>query len=490
MDQIAIVGTGLIGRAWAIVFARAGHAVRLWDADAAVVRRSDPHDRRHAGRPAAGRPDRRGRRRRHAAHRGGAAPSNWRSTAPATRRRASAKTPRSSARCSRASTRLPPPDASCELDVEHSGVGLHRRPAWTAPLPGGAPGQPAASDSGGGAGARAVDDAARRRPRPGRCSRAPARCRSLVRREVPGFLINRLQASLLREAWRLVGEGYCSVEDLDRCVRDGLGLRWALMGPFETIDLNAPGGVRRLRGALRRGLARAAARHALRAWSDELIEPVDAERRAVLPRVESGRAQRLARSAADGADGAPPGDDQDRARVVRHGASIDAIRRRRLLPRWDVTAADAGVRLDKFLAAAGPCRLAQPRRHRARARPRLRQRGRGGARRRRRRASDGRRSQSASGRTVPAAPRRRPARANAGGLRIVFEDDDLIVLDKPAGLLSVPLDARDAAASLFEQVEDYLRREREAAAAGRASHRPRHLGPGRLRQARPGPARG
>ena len=42
---------------------------------------------------------------------------------------------------------------------------------------------------------------------------------------------------------RLVGEGYVSPEDLDKTVRDGLGLRWSFMGPFATIELNAPGGV-------------------------------------------------------------------------------------------------------------------------------------------------------------------------------------------------------------------------------------------------------
>ncbi len=45
------------------------------------------------------------------------------------------------------------------------------------------------------------------------------------------------------EAWRLVQEDCCTVEDLDKCLKDGLGLRWAFMGPFETIDLNAPGGL-------------------------------------------------------------------------------------------------------------------------------------------------------------------------------------------------------------------------------------------------------
>ncbi len=45
------------------------------------------------------------------------------------------------------------------------------------------------------------------------------------------------------EAWRLVEDGYATVADMDRTVSQGLGLRWAFMGPFETIDLNAPGGV-------------------------------------------------------------------------------------------------------------------------------------------------------------------------------------------------------------------------------------------------------
>ncbi len=65
----------------------------------------------------------------------------------------------------------------------------------------------------------------------------------VVRRELDGFILNRLQGALLSEAMRLVGEGYVSPEDLDKTVRDGLGLRWAFIGPFATIELNAPGGV-------------------------------------------------------------------------------------------------------------------------------------------------------------------------------------------------------------------------------------------------------
>ena len=65
----------------------------------------------------------------------------------------------------------------------------------------------------------------------------------VVRREIDGFVLNRLQGVLLTEAMRLVADGIVAPEDLDKTVRDGLGLRWSFMGPFETIELNAPGGV-------------------------------------------------------------------------------------------------------------------------------------------------------------------------------------------------------------------------------------------------------
>jgi L-gulonate 3-dehydrogenase len=65
----------------------------------------------------------------------------------------------------------------------------------------------------------------------------------VVRRELDGFILNRLQGALLSEAMRLVGEGYVSPQDLDKTVAHGLGLRWSFMGPFATIELNAPGGV-------------------------------------------------------------------------------------------------------------------------------------------------------------------------------------------------------------------------------------------------------
>ncbi|KNY21323.1 3-hydroxyacyl-CoA dehydrogenase [Methylobacterium sp. ARG-1] len=64
-----------------------------------------------------------------------------------------------------------------------------------------------------------------------------------VLKEIEGFILNRLQGALLAEAFRLASEGYVTPQDLDKTVADGLGLRWSFMGPFETIELNAPGGI-------------------------------------------------------------------------------------------------------------------------------------------------------------------------------------------------------------------------------------------------------
>ncbi len=104
-----------------------------------------------------------------------------------------------------------------------------------------------------------------------------------VRKEVQGFVLNRLQAALLREAWALVEDGVASCEDIDRTVRDGLGWRWSFMGPFETIDLNAAGGIAdyavRL-GPLMHEIARSRSHE--EPWSQELIHKVEAERRQLL----------------------------------------------------------------------------------------------------------------------------------------------------------------------------------------------------------------
>ena len=67
--------------------------------------------------------------------------------------------------------------------------------------------------------------------------RAVGRAPVLLRRAVPGFVANRLQAALLREAFALEAQGVASFADIDLIVRAGLGSRWAAAGPFTVIDL-------------------------------------------------------------------------------------------------------------------------------------------------------------------------------------------------------------------------------------------------------------
>jgi 3-hydroxyacyl-CoA dehydrogenase len=109
-----------------------------------------------------------------------------------------------------------------------------------------------------------------------------------VKREVEGFILNRLQAALLNEAWRLVKEDYVSVEDLDKSIRDGLGLRWSFMGPFETIDLNAPGGIPDY--AQRYGPVLHSMMKDVRyePWDSALIARIEAQRRQRMPQEKHG----------------------------------------------------------------------------------------------------------------------------------------------------------------------------------------------------------
>ncbi len=59
----------------------------------------------------------------------------------------------------------------------------------------------------------------------------------IVRKEVPGFVFNRLSAALWREALDLLDKGVSTVEDIDKAVYAAMGLRWAMMGPFLTYHL-------------------------------------------------------------------------------------------------------------------------------------------------------------------------------------------------------------------------------------------------------------
>ncbi|MDJ0939817.1 MAG: 3-hydroxyacyl-CoA dehydrogenase [Woeseiaceae bacterium] len=105
-----------------------------------------------------------------------------------------------------------------------------------------------------------------------------------VRKEPRGFVFNRLQGALLREAYCLVRDGVVSVEEIDALVRDGLGLRWSIVGPFETVDLNTRGGIERhakLLGPAYEAMGAERGQHD--PWTDELVANVSEQRRAALP---------------------------------------------------------------------------------------------------------------------------------------------------------------------------------------------------------------
>ena len=114
--------------------------------------------------------------------------------------------------------------------------------------------------------------------------RAAGHAPIVMKRDLDGFVMNRLQGALLEEAFRLVAGGHASVEDVDIGIREGLALRWSFMGPFETIDLNAPAGVRdyveryesiyrRLQPSMRERAD----------WGGPVLKEIEAERRKRLP---------------------------------------------------------------------------------------------------------------------------------------------------------------------------------------------------------------
>ncbi|MDE3175782.1 MAG: 3-hydroxyacyl-CoA dehydrogenase [Pseudomonadota bacterium] len=112
----------------------------------------------------------------------------------------------------------------------------------------------------------------------------------VMAREIDGFVVNRLQGALLEEAFRLVDRGFASADDVDVALKDGLALRWSFMGPFETIDLNAPKGVRDYvaryqsiyEGMFPPGRAD---------WAGPVLATIEASRRAKTPEAELSQRQ-------------------------------------------------------------------------------------------------------------------------------------------------------------------------------------------------------
>jgi 3-hydroxyacyl-CoA dehydrogenase len=287
MARIAIIGSGFIGRAWAISFARAGHSVTLWDEDASAVRKATeyiddilPDLKRHDllnGRSPAEitsllRPEADlAAALANADHVQENAPErlDLKQQLFATLDRLAP----ADAILASSSSAILPSKFTADLAGRHRCLIVHPiNPPYLIP-------------------------AAEIVPAPWTSSEAVERTRALLvaagqapivmKRELDGFVMNRMQGALLEEAFRLVADGYASVEDIDIGIREGLALRWSFIGPFETIDLNAPGGVRdyvvRYQGIYERLFPQMQRRVD---WAGEVLETVETERRRLVPEAE------------------------------------------------------------------------------------------------------------------------------------------------------------------------------------------------------------
>ena len=282
MDRIALVGAGLIGQAWAIVFGRTGHEVMLYDAEPAALKRArDGIAARLA--------DLAGFRLVDDAHailgRIGYATGLAEALDGADYVQESAPERVEVKRELYVELdRLAAPDAiiasstsgiPASVFTEHV-AGRQRclvahpiNPPFVTPLVELCPApwtDPAVVD--------------RTHDLMSRVGQAPIR----LKKEVQGFVANRMQAALIGAALRMVADGVASAADIDTAIKHGIGLRWSFMGPFETIDLNAPGGIAdylRRYGPLYQAIE---GEHGPLEWTaDPLLRQVDEERRAALP---------------------------------------------------------------------------------------------------------------------------------------------------------------------------------------------------------------
>lgn len=283
MSKIALVGLGLVGRAWAISFARAGHEVALFDDKAeaadgalrfadAVLPELAEHGLLHDP-PAAVRA-----RMAHAATLEEAldGASHVQESTPedvGVKRRVFARldslAPRNAALASSTSAILPSRFTEALPGRERALVVHPINPPYLIPaveiVP--APWTDAAIVE-----------------RTAALMRSMGHAPIVMKREIDGFVMNRLQGALLEEAFRLVAEGYASVEDVDIGIRDGLALRWSFIGPFETIDLNAPGGVRDYANRYQGIYEQIFPSSQWRAdWSGPVMDAIEADRRKRLP---------------------------------------------------------------------------------------------------------------------------------------------------------------------------------------------------------------
>jgi 3-hydroxyacyl-CoA dehydrogenase len=106
----------------------------------------------------------------------------------------------------------------------------------------------------------------------------------MVNKEIEGFVFNRLQGAVLREAYCLVRDGVASVADIDEVMKSGLGRRWSFIGPFETSDLNTRGGIESHAAKMGAAYERMGAQRGQKdPWTPGLVKKITEERRSILP---------------------------------------------------------------------------------------------------------------------------------------------------------------------------------------------------------------
>ncbi|WP_428492360.1 3-hydroxyacyl-CoA dehydrogenase [Rhodopila sp.] len=282
MSNVAVIGAGLIGRAWSIVFARAGFTVALWDqfplqTTQALAFIADRLPELRAAGLLADAPDAVLARIR-------PMQSLWESVRDAEYiqecgpERVEIKTAmfseleraaRADAVLASSSSGIPASEFTAHLKTRQRCLIAHPvNPPYLVPLVEICP-------------AAWTDPAVTERTR--QIMLAAGQVPATLKREIEGFALNRLQGALLAEAFRLLADDVISPADLDAMVKHGLGLRWSFMGPLETIDLNAPGGLADY--CRRYGPLYAKMQHQMQPleWDAALVDRLHAARRTELP---------------------------------------------------------------------------------------------------------------------------------------------------------------------------------------------------------------
>jgi 3-hydroxyacyl-CoA dehydrogenase len=284
---VAVVGCGLVGSSWAIVFARAGHTVRLWDAESAQLERAEARiagrtrDMEEAGlldaEAASGLLGRIGRAGSvEEAVEGAVHVQESITEDPEAKRALFAELDACAAPATTlASSSSAIPGSRFMEGLKGRGRAMIAHPAnpphliplvELVPTPWTTPEALAA--------AHALLEGA---------GQAPIH----VRKEVPGFVLSRIQIALINESISLVGRGVVSPDDLDKVMHKGLGLRWAFLGPLQVMDLNGPTGFASYIEHLRPTYEQVG--DDLRVserWTEEAVEAIDAARRAEVPAEE------------------------------------------------------------------------------------------------------------------------------------------------------------------------------------------------------------